>query len=71
MRLQDPEGLIVSRGGEGSRRQFLTGWLRGRELALVGVGAMVWSYALEDARGSVPSQRIQLHFEVQYTPRPG
>ena len=57
MRLQDPEGLIVSRGGEGSRRQFLTGWLRGRELALVGVGAIVWSYALEDARGSVLPRR--------------
>ena len=38
--------------GKGSRRRFLTGWLRGRDLALAGVGAILWSYALEDARGS-------------------
>jgi ferredoxin-type protein NapG len=47
----------MSGGDHGSRRRFLTGWLRGRELALAGVGAIVWSYALEDARGSELSRR--------------
>ena len=39
-------------GGEVSRRQFLKGGIPGRELALAGVGAILWSYVLQDARGS-------------------
>jgi len=52
VRLQGQEGLSMAVGGEGSRRRFLTGWIRGRELALAGVGGILWAYALEDARGS-------------------
>jgi ferredoxin-type protein NapG len=47
----------MSGEGEVTRRRFLTGWLRGRELALAGVGAIVWSHAIEDAQGSELSRR--------------
>ena len=40
-----------------SRRDFLTGTLRGRSLALAATGAFAWTHVLDEARGDVLSIR--------------
>lgn len=50
MRLPGAQGLRMSRRADVSRRDFPTGIFRGRNLALVGTGGVVWAHAV---RGSI------------------
>jgi ferredoxin-type protein NapG len=47
----------MSGRGDVSRRDFLTGIFRGRNLALVGTGGVVWAHVVEGSRGSELSRR--------------